>query len=437
MSIQNILDVYAKIADSVVEKNQFSSLKFRNTLEPIFEREGYRKNLFDTTQNSELRIMILQDASIGDFILLSPCIREIRRLYPAARITLVIHDRVHELAMSCPYVDEVIKFNAFGNMRDFRKLFRQFIEISQTLLERHFDIAFLFNHFMTTSLLAYMSGARDRIISEGQGNPLEFGINPVDFTSPLVTTILPRLARTNHAVDNNLKILDHFMHSPILNRELEIWYTPQDLELAKKIFEQRNFNKPCRVYSLTLGGTRPDSWYPPQMYAKFVKTVLENDPNACFILLGWKKELPIIRRFLTEFHGQFVDRVLNLASQITLRQCAAIISLCTAHVGNDTGTMHIAAANHIPCLEVTPYPADQKLRANTVFLQFAPYHVPAVVVQPAKSLPECVDSQEPHGCRIIGKPHCITQIHPQKLLDGFALLHQKMQRNDRSLSMIH
>ena len=437
MSIQNIIDVYTRIADNVIEKNQFSSLRFKNTLEPIFEQEGYRKNMFDSKENPGLRIMILQDASIGDFILLSPCIREIRRIYPTARISLVIHDRAHELAMSCPYVDEVIQFNAFENMRDFKKLFRQFIGFSKTLLERHFDIAFLFNHFMTTSLLAYMSGARDRIISEGQGNPLEFGINPVDFTSPLVTTILPRLAKTNHSVDNNLKILDHFMHSPIQNRELEIWYTPQDLELAKKIFSQRNFNKPRRVYSLTVGGTRPGNWYPPQMYAAFAKTVLEHDKNACFILIGWKKELPIIRRFLAEFHGQFVDRVLNLAGGLTLRQCAAIISLCTAHVGNDTGTMHIAAANHIPCLEVTPYPADQKLRANTIFLRFAPYHVPGVVVQPAKSLPECVDSKESHGCRSENRPHCITTIHPQKLLDGFVLLHQKMQRNDSSLSMIH
>ena len=140
---------------------------------------------------------------------------------------------------------------------------------------------------------------------------------------------------------------------------------------------------------------------------------------------------------MSEFNGDFVDRILNLTSQLKLRQCAALISLCTAHVGNDTGTMHIAAANHIPCLEVSPYPADQKLRANTVFLKFAPYHVPAVVVQPAKSLPECVDSQETYGCLSVGKPHCIATIHPQKLLDGFTLLHQKMQRNDRSLSTIH
>ena len=435
MSIQNILDIYTKIADSVVEKNQFSSLRFRNTLEPIFEQEGFRKNLFDTKQNP--RILILQDASIGDFILLSPCIREIRRLYPHSRITLLIHERVHEIAICCPYVDEVIQFNAFENMRDFKKLFRQFIEISETLLERHFDLAFLFNHFMTTSLLAYMSGARERIISEEQGNPLEFKIDPMKFTSPLVTTILPKLAKTNHAVDNNLKLLDHFLHAPIRNREIEIWYSPQDRELAKKIFSQRKFHNPRQVYSLTLGGTRPGNWYPPMKYAEVAKTVLENDPNACFILLGWQREIPFIKRFLTELHGQYVDRVLNLAGQLTLRQCAALISLCSAHIGNDTGTMHLAAAAHIPCLEVTPYPADQELRANTIFLKFAPYHVPAVVVQPAKSLPECIDSQEPHGCLSSSKPHCIATIHPQKVLDGFMLLQQKIRRNDRSLSLIH
>ena len=423
----------------MVEKNQFNTMKFKNTLEPIFEREGFRKNMFDTKKfpDSQLRIMIMQDASIGDFILLSPCIREIRRIYPAARITLVIHDRPYDLSTSCPYVDEVIKFNAFENMRDFKKLFRQFIDISRTLLERHFDLAFLFNHFMTTSLLAYMSGANDRIISEGQGNPLEFKIDPMSFSSPLVTTILPKLAKTNHSVDTNLKILDHFLHAPVQNRELEIWYTPQDLEFARKIVSQQNFISPRKVYSVTLGGTRPGNWYPPEKYAEFVKNLAEKDSNACFILLGWQKEFPIIKKFLTELHGQLIDRVLNLAGRLTLRQCAALLSICNAHIGNDTGTMHIAAANHTPCLEITPYPADQKLRTNTIFLKFAPYHVPAVVVQPAKSLPECVDSQGPHGCRSVTQPHCITQIPPQKVLEGFMLLQQKIQRNDKSLTLIH
>lgn len=437
MSIQNILDLYNRIDTDFVEKNSFSTLKFKNTLEPIFEREGFRRNMFDIKPNSDLRIMILQDASIGDFVLLSPAIREIRRLYPAARITLVIHDRSIELAQTCPYVDEVIKFNAFSFLRNFKKIYRSFIEISPILLERRFDLAFLFTHFMTTSLLAYMSGARERIICEERGNPLDFKIDVMSFTSPLVTTILPKLSRTNHAVDNNLKLLDHFTHAPIANREIEIWYTPQDLEFARNIFRHRKFFKPRRVYSLTLGGTRPGNWYPPEKYAEFVKMLAAVDEDACFILIGWKKEIPIVHRFLRELHGELVDRVLNLTSQLTLRQCAALISLCHAHIGNDTGTIHIAAANHIPVLEVTPYPADQELRANTIFLQFAPYHVPSVILQPEKSLPECVDSKTPHGCLADKKPHCITQISPQKLFEAFKLLRQKIERNDRTMSRAH
>lgn len=438
MSVENVINVYRKIFEEVVSKNMFDSLKFRNTLEPIFEREGFRQNMFDPEKfpNTQFRIMILQDASIGDFVLLSPCIRELRRIYPAARISLVINSRVYELAKTCPYVDEIIPFDAFADMRNFKKTFEHYIDISKILLERHFDLAFLFNHFMTTTLLGYMSGASDRIITQGQVNPLNFKIPIENFVLPLVNAALPRMSRTNHYVDKNLKMLDHFLHSPVINRELEIWYSPQDLSYVRTILSKKKFLGK-KIYTLTLGGTRPDSWYSPEQYSDVFKMIFEKDPDVRLILLGWYKEKFFADVFLKHLGSEFADRVWNLVAKLELRQTAALLSLVTIHIGNDTGTMHIAAANRTPCLEVSPYPADQGFRANTVFLQFAPYHVPAVVVHPAKSLPECVGSQESHGCRSLDKPHCIKTIPPEKVFEGYNLLLEKISNRDRKLSLVH
>jgi heptosyltransferase-3 len=46
------------------------------------------------------------------------------------------------------------------------------------------------------------------------------------------------------------------------------------------------------------------------------------------------------------------DRVINLAGELTLLESAEALRRCSVYVGNDTGTMHLAAASGTPCVVI-------------------------------------------------------------------------------------
>ncbi len=54
------------------------------------------------------RILVTRSDGIGDFVMMTPFLRELRRSYPHSRITLVVGKNSFQLAQACPYVNEVL-----------------------------------------------------------------------------------------------------------------------------------------------------------------------------------------------------------------------------------------------------------------------------------------------------------------------------------------
>ena len=69
-----------------------------------FGRLGYRD--FAGVKN----ILIVRLDVIGDMILTSGFIREVRANFPQAKITLVVSPLVYPIVELCPYVDEILIF---------------------------------------------------------------------------------------------------------------------------------------------------------------------------------------------------------------------------------------------------------------------------------------------------------------------------------------
>ena len=80
---------------------------FLQLMEQEFKREGYREKFSSSVEN----ILIVQIDAIGDMIVMSGMIREVRKNFPQARITLVCSPLVYPLVELCPYVNEVLTFD--------------------------------------------------------------------------------------------------------------------------------------------------------------------------------------------------------------------------------------------------------------------------------------------------------------------------------------
>ena len=111
-------------------------------MEPIFQETGYRKSVPITcySERQQTKILLLHDAAVGDFVIHSGVIREIRRIYPNAYISLLVKSKVAQLAELCPYFDEVILNNGHFSYYNFNDMFEWYTKLAAILLQRKFDI---------------------------------------------------------------------------------------------------------------------------------------------------------------------------------------------------------------------------------------------------------------------------------------------------------
>ena len=421
MSDKKIINALNEYAEKSIKAKSFALPDFIKFMEGKFKAAGYRE---PPKIGEKLNVLIIHDAGIGDFVLMSGAIREIRRLYPAANITLVVNSGSLILAENCPYVDEVISL--IDVKKDFVGMYQSCAEMAKKILRCHYDICYAFIHRAWTPFFMYMTGAKIRIappvkeidevcfLSKNNSLLKSLDVFATDFVSMFAYN-------GEHMVDGFLSMTDSALKAPVANRELEVWYTALDLTAARNFLE--NNSRP--LYAVAMGGVEYMKHYPPEKYAKLAEKILVDEPTATFVILGAGKDDLNSAQIFKQTLGEKISskNVVDLTDKINFRHVAAVISLCDMYIGNDTGAMHVAAAVKCPVLTPNCFAVELPHRRFDSVRYFSPYHVPSVIVQPKYALDGCKVTKpyDSMGCRV-NKPHCITQIQPETLYHGYHLL---------------
>ena len=421
-NIATVMSGFEEFFERMKKAQAFNLQEFVDFMEPKFEAAVYR----ETSQLTSGNVLILTEGGGGDFISSTGAIREIRRLYPDACISLTAHPRTLELAEFCPYVDEVIFDHQNFPSPDISEIYKLNLQTAPKLLERRFDICFAFALHANTPLLMYMSGAKVRVTSFN--NPNLYDVKnpnkPIGLLMRLATHLFPCSLYGGHYADDNFAILENMLHLPITNRKLEVWYTPLDLSIAKT--HLKNATKP--LYALCMGGSGQTKHYPPEKYARLLEMILSKEPTATFVILGGGeadlKSAAIIKEVAPNLYEK---NIIDLTNKFGFRRSGALFSLCNMYIGNDTGNMLIATAAGCPVLSPNCFAADFPIYNTDIPRTFYPYGVPSVIVQPEHGLPECKNFHHPYGCAA-NFPHCITQIEPKTLFKGFKLLKERIAK---------
>ena len=279
------------------------------------------------------------------------------------------------------------------------------LKLAETLLRHRIDIAFatVKGNSPTMQLLAYMSGAKERVS------------HSVNLWTPLVTELAVRLYGS-HTADITMSCVEHLIKARIGNRKLEAWFTPLDIGKVQAVMPSAR-----KLYAIGLGGGKAIAHYPPESYAQLINMLIRADESVHFIIVGGSEDVEAASILMANVDQ---SRVLSLVGKISYRQTAAALSLCNMYIGNDTGALHLAAAVGLPVLSANCFPRDL-IRPGIVLNHWYPYEVPSVIVCPSHALPECADSPEYFGCRA-DHPHCITQITPQNLFYAYKLLLERI-----------
>lgn len=362
--------------------------------------------------------------------MMSAVLRELRRIYPKPHhITLMIRQNANSLAEHCPYVDEILSNISPLDWRDFPEVYRRNQKMAAALLSRRYDMAFVFTHYPNTLLLAYMSGARERISHHFDEKNEAFEVGPLFAFAPLITLEVNKWVYGAHSIESNLALLTAITHAPIINREAEIWYTPSDYAATADFF--RLYMNPNRkVYALCMGGMSRRKMYPPEKYARLIQLIVDREPDINFVILGaGSVDAEAAAKFKQSLDEDFVkDHIFDLTNSGTYRMSAVMLSFCELYIGNDTGTMHMAAAMKTPVLTPSCFATDLDVGYSVLDIYY-PYQVPSVTVLVKKALPECKNVRSGVGCVIEKEPHCIVQIEPDTMFAAYQMLKERIEKN--------
>jgi lipopolysaccharide heptosyltransferase I len=276
----------------------------------------------DTTgTNRNIRkVLLIKTSSLGDIIHFLPCLRPIHDLYPDAKISMLIQKEYAGLLRNNADIDRFFFYEPLsaGNMSSLQNA----VKLIKSLRREQFDVVIDYQWLMRTSMIAFLSGAPERIGLQNWKEP-----------SHLFYT---RKVYVNHehihAVERNIHLAE------ALGARIEKVEFPLTIDSSAQA-SVHNLLGDTVDYILLIPASRwkTKNW-PEQHFASLI-----NKLNMTCVLTGGKGDRAIIDRIKAASTS-----AIDLCGKTDLQQLTALIAGAKAVVSSDSGPMHIAAALDVP-----------------------------------------------------------------------------------------
>jgi heptosyltransferase II len=288
------------------------------------------------------RLLVRGTNWVGDAVMSVPALKEIRRCFPNAAISLLVRPWVQDVYAAVTFVDEVLPYDKTGIHRGWAGMRR----LCTDLHARRFEMAILLQNAVEAALIAL--GARI---------PLRIGYAR-DGRGPLLTHRI-RIDPDVRKVHQAYYYLGILAGAGLVGQRP---WTRADYELPSIRVEVRDADR-CSAremlrihgvdHSHPIVGMNPGASYggakrwPVERYAA-VADSLAHQASARIVIFGAPNE----RHIAEEVAASMQSNPLVLAGRTTLGQLMGLIRECDLFITNDSGPMHLAAALDVPQLAI-------------------------------------------------------------------------------------
>jgi ADP-heptose:LPS heptosyltransferase len=283
-----------------------------------------------------VKILVISLAGIGDALLATPLIHELRANFPDATIdVLAMWAGSKDLLENNPHVNRVFQKNLIKCGRF------EALKFLWSLRKNRYDIS-ISTHPQSRihyRIAARIVGAKTRISHEYEG----FGA----LDRRLVNRILPQ-DYSRHSIENNFDVLPLLgAKKKLSSHETEIFLTADDARWAEEFLAKNKLagQKILGIHAGS-GGTKnlPMKRWPLKNYAGLIRRLNKERPDIRVLLFGGPEEAKDHQVVLAQGNR---DLTLEVKTH-NLRQTAALMKRCHAFLSVDTALMHIAAAVKMP-----------------------------------------------------------------------------------------
>jgi lipopolysaccharide heptosyltransferase II len=290
------------------------------------------------------KILVVRLSSIGDIILTTPLLRSLKTAYPEASVTFIIKKQYRELLSCCPYIDELIEFDAKEGFAGLRKL--------KTLLkQQQFDLFVDIHKNWRSRYLRFGLGV-DQIHSYHK--QLFKRTLLIWFKINLYGAVKPVYERYFEAV-TDLKIQYD-------GRGTEIHFAQEKSDHVKELLNRSGIDLARPLIILCPSATYLNKRWKADGFIETGRYLISNR-FAQVVVLGGPEDTELC----TSIALAIGKGAVSLAGKLSLSESAAQLKLASLVIANDSGLLHMAQSQKVPVIgiygpttrELGYFPVDQ------------------------------------------------------------------------------
>lgn len=258
------------------------------------------------------RILIIQTAFLGDVILATPVISELKRLFPTADIDILVKKGNESLLLNNPHLRSAFIFDkSNGKWKAMIQLIKQF-------RKEEYDLVLNLHRFGSSGILTTLSKGKKR-----------YGFKKNPFSFLYSKRFKHVIGDGTHEVERNLSLIKEFGAKSIVRPEL--YPSKSDQE---KIHPYLSENYYCLAPASV--------WFTKQLPAeKWIELIQSLDSTATIYLLGGSNDAELCDEIINSLKNK---QAISLAGKLSLLQSAELMKQATRSYVNDSGPLHLASS---------------------------------------------------------------------------------------------
>jgi len=278
---------------------------------------------FKSNITSYKRILLIQLWGLGETILCLPTIKELRKNKKNANIEILVTNRVNEVFYNNKNLNNirVINLNPFSLIWFIFTNLRKYDLVID--MEEYLNISALMAFFTGKFRIGYNRGIRSKLYSS------TVKYNDQQHVSQTFMDLLKPLG-----IKKQVKNIE------------KLNYSSQDKNNIDNLLKNNNIGKDDFIVGLGVGTAESSKsrMWPAERFAKLADHLIKKY-NAKIIFVGNYEENNLINYIINFIKNK--EKCVNAAGKTNVREMFYLISLCRLFIGNDSGPMHIAAAQRV------------------------------------------------------------------------------------------
>ncbi|QCD53306.1 putative lipopolysaccharide heptosyltransferase III [Campylobacter sp. RM16192] len=276
----------------------------------------------------QLKILIMKFRHIGDVLLTTPILTNLRHYFPDAIIDFALNKGCEAMIEGNPNIRKIHIYDRqkVQNSSFLKKIITE-LRYANTIKKENYDIAIQTTEGDRGIIIAKYAKIKRIVGYEGKNKIL----------NRLITDIVPMSKNPKHMVETNLDSLRTIGIEPICKKVM--LYSNKDpishLQLPKTFAHMH-------LTSRWMFKCAKD-----ELMAEIID-FCQDELKVKVVITSDKNEIELKK--LDEVVNLCKTKPINLGGQINLKQVAALSKISALYIGVDTAIMHMAAANNTPCI---------------------------------------------------------------------------------------